>query len=163
MEIRSGGAQDLPALTALYNHFVVRTAITFDTAPFQPAARREWLQQFALTGPHQLFVAIKDGRLAGYAHSTRHRAKPAYAVSVETTVYVDPAQQRSGVGAALYEHLFAALSGEDVHSAFAGIALPNPGSVAFHKRFGFTEIGVFHEVGRKFDRFHDVLWLEKRL
>ena len=66
-----------------------------------------------------------------------------------------------GVGRMLYAALLAELAGEDVHRAYAAVALPNDASVALHRAFGFTDVGVFSEVGRKFDRWWDVLWLER--
>lgn len=161
--LRRAQEDDLPAITALYNYFVEKTVVTFDIGAFTVEARRSWLAQFAASGPHQLFIAEVEGRLAGYAGTMSHRKKAAYATSVETTIYVDPSFARMGVGRALYGRLFDALRGEDVRSALAAVTAPNPASAAFHRAFGFTEIGVFHEVGRKFGRFHDVLWLEKRL
>ena len=161
--IRHACPDDLEALTRLYNYYVEETAITFDVEPFTPEQRRGWFSQFAETGPYRLLVAEKAGRIAGYATSTRHRAKPAYNPSIETTVYLDPQQSGQGLGRKLYEGLFSELEGEDVHSAFAGVALPNEASVAFHLALGFTEIGIFHEIGRKFGRYWDVMWFEKRL
>ena len=73
------------------------------------------------------------------------------------------ARDGSGIGRRLYERLFAALATEDVHRAYAGITLPNPGSVALHERLGFTQIGVFTHAGRKFGRYWDVAWYEKHL
>jgi L-amino acid N-acyltransferase YncA len=64
-----------------------------------------------------------------------------------------------GLGSALYAALFAALEREDVHRIVAGISLPNAASLSLHERFGFRPVGVFHSVGRKFDRFWDVAWL----
>lgn len=161
--IRHAEPADLEALTRLYNHFVETTTITFDIEPFTLEARKPWMAQFSEDGRYQLFVAEAEGRIAGYASTTRHRAKPAYDASVEATVYVDPAFSRLGIGKSLYNRLFAALAGKDVHCVYAGVALPNPASVAFHQRAGFTEIGTFHEVGRKFGRYIDVMWFEKRL
>jgi phosphinothricin acetyltransferase len=161
--IRHAERRDLDALTALYNFFVETTPITFDIEPFTAEERAPWLAKYSTDGPHQLFAAFVDGDLAGYANSGLHRAKPAYQTSIETTIYVDPRFARHGVGRALYGRLFSTLEDQDVHYAYAGVVVPNPASVAFHKSFGFTEIGTFHEVGRKFGRFHDVLWFEKRL
>jgi phosphinothricin acetyltransferase len=162
-DIRHAEPADLEALTRLYNHFVETTTITFDIEPFTSKARKSWMAQFSRSGRYQLFVAEERGRIAGYASSTRHRAKPAYDASVEATIYVDPAFSRRGIGLSLYERLFSALADEDVHCIYAGVALPNPASIAFHQRFGFTEIGTFHEVGHKFGRYIDVMWLEKQL
>jgi phosphinothricin acetyltransferase len=66
-----------------------------------------------------------------------------------------------GAGSRLYDGLFKALEGEDVHRAYAGIALPNPASIALHERFGFKRVAHLTEQGRKFDRFWDVAWYEK--
>ena len=163
LEIRKAVESDLSAITDLYNRFVLETAVNFDVEPFTLEERRRWFAQFGETGRWRLFTAEIDGLFAGYAGSMRHKEKRAYETSVETTIYVDPGFARKGVGRGLYDRLFRALSGEDVHRALAGVALPNEASLALHRAFDFTEIGVFHEVGRKFGRYHDVLWLEKRL
>jgi phosphinothricin acetyltransferase len=160
--IRAGHDEDLAALTRIYNHFVENTHVTFDLEPFTVEARRDWFGHYALTGRHRLFVAeAAGGDVVGYATSGRFRDKPAYAPSVETTVYCAPDAVGSGVGSALYIALFEALGEEDVHRAYAGVALPNDASLALHRRFGFTEIGTFREVGRKFDKWWDVTWLER--
>lgn len=161
--VRPGEAADLPALTALYNHYVESTHVTFDTKPFSVGQRGEWFSHYAADGPHRLFVAAVDGELAGYATSSKFRDKPAYDTSVEATVYVRESGAGRGVGSALYATLFDALRHEDVHRAYAGIALPNDASMALHRKFGFVEIGIYREVGRKFGRYWDVTWLEKNL
>ena len=99
----------------------------------------------------------------GYSSSHPFRPKGAYATSVETSVYLDPAWQGRGLGARLYAALFDALASEDVHRAYAGITLPNPASLALHPRFGFEHAGTFRQVGRKHDRYWDVAWYEKSL
>ncbi|WP_428408588.1 N-acetyltransferase family protein [Hyphococcus sp.] len=163
ISVRPAERKDLEAITALYNHFVETTAVTFDVGAFTVEAREPWFAQFGAQGPHRLFVAERGGVFAGYAGSMAFKAKKAYATSVETTIYVPPELSRCGAGKALYERLFYALAGEDVHRAYAGIALPNDASIRFHEGFGFREIGTYHEVGRKFGRYHDVRWFEKRL
>ena len=99
----------------------------------------------------------------GYAAALPFRSKPAYLTSIEATVYLEPASTGRGLGAALYTALFDALRGEDLHRAYAGITLPNAASLALHRRFGFEEVGVYREVGRKLGRYWDVQWFEKRL
>ncbi len=161
--LRAAEPGDLGALTAIYNHYVTSSTTTFDLEPFTVEQRREWFSHYAKAGPHRLIVAEVGGRPCGYASSSPFRPKGAYATSVETTVYVAEEHQRAGLGTALYSALFETLAGEELHRAYAGIALPNPASVALHRRFGFSEIGVYHEVGRKFGRFWSVQWFEKRL
>ena len=162
METRVARADDLPALTRIYNHYVEHTHVTFDLEPFTVDERQEWFSHYAETGRHRLLVAESaNGEVVGYATSGRFRDKPAYGPSVETTVYCSPSAVGHGVGSALYSALFEALQGADVHRAYAGVALPNDASLALHRRFGFTEIGTFGEVGRKFGKWWDVTWLER--
>jgi phosphinothricin acetyltransferase len=161
--IRPARASDLEALTTLYNHYIEHSPATFDIEPLSVAARREWMSHYAETGPHRLLVAERDGALLGYTTSSPFRPKAAYATTVETTVYVDHAHLGVGVGRALYAGLFAALRGEDVHRALAGITLPNPGSEVLHRSFDFAPVALFDEVGRKFDRYWSVRWFEKAL
>ena len=161
--IRRGEPADLRALTEIYNHYVERTAVTFDCVPFAIAEREPWFAGFAERGRHQIFVLCEDEAVVAYACSHRFRPKAAYDTSVETSVYCHPDAQGRGYGRQLYEALFDALAGEDVHRIYAGVTLPNPGSVALHERLGFERVAVFNEVGRKLDRYWDVLWLEKRL
>ncbi|CAM5301397.1 N-acetyltransferase OS=Streptomyces tendae OX=1932 GN=GUR47_27290 PE=4 SV=1 [Streptomyces tendae] len=99
----------------------------------------------------------------GYATSSPYRAKPAYATSVETTVYVAPGAGGRGIGSLLYASLFDALAGEDLHRAYAAVAQPNEASARLHARFGFRHVGTYREVGRKFGRYWDVAWYEKPL
>jgi phosphinothricin acetyltransferase len=161
--IRPAIADDHAAITDLYNHYVVRTPITFDVEPYALQARRPWFEQFADGGRYRLLVAEGAEGILGYACTLRYRPKAAYETSVETSVYLRPDATGQGLGALLYGALFAALRGEDVHRALAGITLPNPASVALHRRFGFRSVGVYSHVGRKFGRYWDVEWFEKEL
>lgn len=165
IELRRGRACDLPAITELYNHYVVHTPITFDVQTYTPAEREPWMAPFlGDDARYQLVVAIgEDGALLGYAGTTRFRVKPAYDPTIETTIYLAPDAQGQGLGRQLFEHLFEQLSGADVHCMIAGITLPNAASIALHERFGFTSAGVLRQVGRKFDRYWDVAWLHKLL
>ena len=115
------------------------------------------------TGEHGCLVAERNGQILGYATSGRVRPKDAYLTSVETSVYCRHDSTGKGIGRRLYESLFAALAGEDLHRAYAGISLPNEISVRFHESFGFRPVAHYSEMGRKFDRYWDVMFLEKRL
>jgi phosphinothricin acetyltransferase len=159
--IRPATLDDLPAITAIYNHYVIHTPITFDLEPYTAETRRPWFEQFAATGRHRLFVAEDAVRVVAYAGSHQFRTKAAYNTTVETTIYCMPDEHRRGIGAALYGVLFDALASEDIRTAIAGITLPNDASVGLHERFGFKAAGVMHAVGRKFDRYWDVLWMER--
>ncbi|MEV4684929.1 GNAT family N-acetyltransferase [Streptomyces kurssanovii] len=175
VQVRAGAEADLAALTDIYNHYVRETPITFDTTVFTPEQRRSWLHSHPEDGPHRLLVA-QDVRFAGpnppdhpthgilgYATSSPFRPKAAYSTSVEVSVYCVPRAAGRGIGTLLYKALFEALADEDVHRAYAGVALPNDASVRLHTRFGFRHVGTYGEVGRKFGRYWDVAWFEKHL
>lgn len=161
--IRPGADSDLDELTRIYNHYVVETPITFDIEPLTVEQRRPWLTSHPDRGPHRLLVAEEAGKILGYATSSPFRPKPAYSTSVETSVYLAPEHVGRGVGGLLYTALFEVLEQEDVHLALAGVALPNEASERLHLRFGFRPVGVYEEVGRKFGRFWDVAWFQKKL
>lgn len=162
MTVRPAVPGDLPALTEIYNHYVLHTAITFDLRPFAPEERRAWFEEHAPTGRHRLLIAVDgDGACVGYATTSRWRPKAAYDTTVEASVYCRPDAVGRGCGSKLYAALFDAIRSEDVHRIVAGVSLPNAASVKLHERFGFTRVGVFREVGRKFDRFWDVAWYER--
>jgi phosphinothricin acetyltransferase len=159
--IRPAQGGDLHRVTEIYNHYVVHTPVTFDIEPHSVEQRARWFEQFALQGRYRLLVAEDGDRIVGYAGTTRFRPKAAYETTVETTIYCDPAAVGKGIGSRLYEALFQALKGEDIHRYVAGYALPNPATAALHQRFGFKTVGVFTENGRKFGRYWDVAWLER--
>jgi phosphinothricin acetyltransferase len=163
--IRPGTIGDLPALTGIYNYYVLNTTVTFDLQPFRPEERRGWFDDHASgAGRYRLLVAAAvDGTLLGYATTSRWRPKAAYDTTVEASVYCDPAAVGRGVGRVLYAALFDAIASEDVSRIVAGVSLPNAPSVTLHQRLGFQLVGVFPGVGRKFDRYCDVAWYQRPL
>ena len=94
-----------------------------------------------------------------YAYASAHAERIAYQWSVNVSVYVDPAHQRRGLGRALYLRLFEILRAQGVYNAFAGITLPNAGSVGLHAALGFEHLGVFRNAGHKLGAWHDVAWM----
>jgi phosphinothricin acetyltransferase len=161
LSIRRAEHADLPALRDIYNHYAVHTPVNFDIEARTMAEREEWFAQFAPSGRYQCFVAEEGSRVIAYAGSTRFKEKAAYQTTIEMTIYCAPDRGRQGLGRRLYTRLFEALKGEDIHRAYAGVTLPNPGSVAIHEAFGFRHVGTYSEVGRKFGKYWDVgLWLK---
>ena len=163
LQVRPATGDDLEAVNDIYNHYVAESHITFDVEPVSMEQRREWFTHYTPAGRHRLFVAEDGGRVVGFASSSRFRPKPGYLTSVETSVYLEPDATGRGAGSRLYESLLKSLEGEDVHRAYAGIALPNPASIALHEKFGFKRVAHFTEQGRKFGRYWDVAWFEKPL
>jgi phosphinothricin acetyltransferase len=160
--VRGATLDDLPALTDIYNHYILTTPITFDLRPYEPQERRTWFDEHAATGRHRLLVAEDDARqVLGYATTSRWRPKAAYDTTVESSVYCHPAATGRGIGTRLYAALFEAIADQDVHRIVAGATMPNPASVALHQRFGFNRVGEFAEVGRKFGQYWNVAWFER--
>jgi len=163
IRVRPAVLSDLARLTEIYNHYVVNTPITFDITPVTVEQRVPWFAEHTSGGRHQLFVAERDGLVLGHAGTGQFRDRAAYDPSVETTIYCAADATGKGIGRMMYEALFKALEGADVHRALAGITMPNDASVALHRRFGFEQVALFSEVGRKFGRYWHVMWMEKRM
>jgi phosphinothricin acetyltransferase len=108
------------------------------------------------TAAYPWLVAESEQDVVGYAYATRWRSRAAYDRTVESTVYVRSDVTGLGVGLPLYTALLDALRRQAVHAVIGCIALPNPGSVAFHEKCGFNRVGYFPQVGRKFDQWVDV-------
>ena len=161
VEIRLARDADAEAIAAIYRPIVETTAISFETDAPDAAEIR---QRVADTLPvYPWIVCDIDGEVAGYAYATKHRVRAAYRWSVDTSVYIDEARRRLGVGRGLYQSLFAILAAQGFVNAFAGIALPNPGSVGLHEAVGFAPLGVYRRVGFKFGEWRDVGWWQLAL
>jgi len=162
LEIRPAARADAEAIATIYDWYIEHTPITFDLEPLSPGRRDAWFDEHP-GGRHLALVAIEGPDVLGYATSGRFRSRPAYDPSVETSVYVRHDRVGERIGSRLYAALFAHLEHEDVHRAFAGIALPNVASEVLHARFGFRHVGTFTEQGRKFGRYWDVAWFEREM
>lgn len=150
----------MPAVVAIYGEAVRTSVATFDIA--DPPAQY-WVDKIASadSGDHFLVANSVSGRVLGFAYSSAYRARPAYAGTRETTIYLAAGSRGQRIGSALYEHLLTLMAADGVHLAVAVVALPNPASVALHSSLGFVEVGTMHEVGFKFGRWVDTLWLER--
>lgn len=149
IRVRPARRSDLPELVRIYNHYVENSHATFDTEPVTVEGRTSWFETFAEVGPHRLLVATQQDRVVGCASSAPYREHPAFARTVETSVYLHPELRFLGIGSALYRSLLGNLRAERVHVALAAIALPNDASLALHRKFGFQEAGVFEEYALK--------------
>jgi phosphinothricin acetyltransferase len=161
--IRKASRTDLPAITEIYNYYVIHTPITFDTEPYTPDQRGAWFEEHCDGRRYRLLVAEEGGQIVGYAGTGRFRTKRAYDTSVEATIYCTPGVTGRGFGSLLYAALFQAIANEDINRILGGITLPNDASLALHRRFGFRQVGVFTANGRKFGQYWDVAWVERPL
>ena len=159
--VRPATADDAAACAGIYAPYVCDTAITFETEV--PSTAEMAGRIAAHRSSHAWLVLERDGGIAGYAYAYGFSPRPAYDWSCETSIYVAPATRGSGVGPALYGALLPLLAERGYRRAFARIALPNPASIAFHERFGFTQSGVLRRVGWKLGAWHDVAYLQRDL
>lgn len=161
MLIRLATAADSGPVRAIYVPIVESTAISFELVV---PSEQEMASRIADRQPaYPWLVADDDGRVAGYAYAGRFAVRPAYDWSVETSVYVAEAARGQGVGRGLYAALLAILIVQGYRQAMAGIALPNPASVALHERAGFAPVGVYRNAGWKLGAWHDVGWWQRPL
>jgi L-amino acid N-acyltransferase YncA len=159
--IRLAEAADAGEIAAIYRPFVEQSAISFELEPPDAAAMARRIATTLQRTPWLVFE--RAGAVAGYAYASKHRERAAYQWSVEVSAYVREDLRRGGVARRLYETLFAALAAQNFVNAYAGITLPNDASVGFHKALGFKKVGVYHNIGFKLGRWHDVGWYERPL
>jgi phosphinothricin acetyltransferase len=161
--VRPGTLADLPAVLAIYTHYVLATTVTFNTAVPNPTLWTERMTQDVFGGKYHFLVAEVDGLVTGYVETSPLRNKPAYARSAEVSVYVTPDAAGQGIGGAMYKVLLPAMTEAGFHRAYAIVALPNDHSVRFHEARGFTHCGTLTEVGEKFGEWVDVGYWERAL
>ena len=162
MLIRDASAErDASACAAIYAPFVRDTPISLEERV--PTAQEIAERMETTTQTHPWLVAEDETEVIGYAYATRHRERACYRWATDVTVYVSPQSQRRGVGRALYEALFKALAHQGFRMACAGITLPNQASVGLHEALGFKPVGVYRNIGWKFDAWYDVGWWQLEL
>ena len=161
--IRAATADKAAGINAVYNPYIRDSATTFETIEWTEDDRRRWFRERAGNPRWPVFAAIEAGRVIGFASASAFDPRGAYETSVKTSVFLIPDAVGQGLGRRLYDALFAALAGAEVHRAYALVAAPNPASAALHLGCGFAQVSTLNEVGRKFGRYHDVMWFEKRL
>ncbi len=159
--IRMATPEDGAAFAEVYRPAVVGCPVSFEIEPPDGA---EMARRVAGTLARFPWLAFEENGVAlGYAYAGTHRARPAYQWSAEVSAYVHENARRRGVARALYTSLFAIIRHLGYCNAYAGITLPNAASVGLHESLGFRPVGVFHDVGYKLGRWHDVGWWERPL
>jgi L-amino acid N-acyltransferase YncA len=159
--IRLAQESDAESIQRIYAPFVVHTAVSFETEP--PSVDEMRSRMLKILARLPWLVCEWNGGVIGYAYASLHRERAAYGWSVDVTVYIHEELRRHGVGKALYASLFQVLRLQGFYNAYAGVTLPNPGSVGLHEAMGFKPVGVYRAVGYKLGRWHDVGWWQLAL
>lgn len=153
---------DAEAIRTIYNHEVVHTAATFDLVPRTLAEQEAWLD--ARSGAFTAVVAVDDDEVVvGFGALSPYKERAAYRTSVEDSVYVRRDLGGKGVGSLILGTLLEIAADSGFHAVFARINASGEASIALHAKLGFTLVGVEREVGRKFNRWHDVALMQRLL
>lgn len=161
MELRLARDDDAEAIRHIYNTEVLGSTSTFDLVPRSRREQAAWMR--AHRGAHPVLVAVESGVVAGFASLSPYRDRPAYATTVEDSVYVERSWRAKGVGRSLLDELLRVASAHGFHAVIARISGGNEASVELHRRLGFELVGVEREVGRKHGRWLDVVVMQRLL
>jgi phosphinothricin acetyltransferase len=161
VELRVAVADDAEAIRSIYNVEVETSTVTFDLVPRSLAEQRAWLA--ARTGAHTALVAVDDGQIVGFGSLSPYKERPAYATSVEDSVYIARSHQGRGVGKLILGGLVETAQASGFHAMFARIVGGHEASIGLHAAFGFELVGTEREVGRKFGKWLDVVVMERLL
>jgi L-amino acid N-acyltransferase YncA len=163
MELRTALPTDVPAIQSIYGHHVLDGLGTFETEPPSVDEMRSRHAQITAAGFPYL-IAADDGKIVGYAYANHFRTRAAYRYTVEDSVYVAPAAIGRGVGKALLNELCTRCASQGLRQMLAVIGdTGNAGSIGVHRACGFEHAGVLKAVGRKFDRWVDVVLMQRAL
>lgn len=159
--IRLAAPPDLGAMEAIYNHYVLHSTCTYQEEPGTLDQRRLWFEAHGTR--HPVTVMEWEGQVVGWASLSQFHVRSAYRATVENSVYVRQDMHRRGIGSMLLADLIARAKELGHHTIIAGIDAEQVASVAVHRKFGFTEVGRLREVGFKFGRPLDVIYMQKML
>ena len=169
LTIRAATIADAPRLLEIYAPYVRETAITFE---YDVPSEEEFAARIAnVLSKYPYLVAVRGGRIVGYAYASGFKERAAYEWSVETSIYVERGLRRTGIGRALYEALEACLAAQGVTNVNACIGVPacendpyvDRASVNFHARLGYRPVGEFELCASKFGRWYNMVWMEKHI
>ena len=162
MEITDAVESDIPTITAIYNDVIRTSTAVFNDAPVSVEDRIAWWKARGAQG-YPVLVARDEKGIAGFATFGDFRPWPGYRFTVEGTIHIDSSARRKGVGAALLQVLIARARQAGKHVMVAGVDSANVASLGFLERSGFERVGHLREVGNKFGKFLDLIFLQYML
>lgn len=159
--IRLITASDVEAVREIYLPYVRNTSITFECT--EPSIE-EFTHKIETIASQYPWVVYEDNaKILGYAYASRHRSKEAYDWSPESTIYVKEGAHGKGIGRKLYQTLFSILKLQGYVNVYAGVTQPNEKSDKLHEAVGFTQLGLFKNIGYKLGKWHDTKWYQLAL
>jgi L-amino acid N-acyltransferase YncA len=161
--VRPATPADLPGILEIYNHAVLNTTASYDYEPRTLDHRTQWFAERQRDNYPILVAVDATGRVAGWSALNPYHARVGYRFTSENSVYVAEDRRGKGIGRALLGPLIEAGRARGLHAILAVIDADNEASVRLHAAFGFEKVGLFKQVGFKFGRWLDVVYMEKLL
>ncbi|KXT75130.1 Phosphinothricin N-acetyltransferase [Streptococcus sp. DD10] len=161
MEIRHVRIEDASDLRSIYAPYVTNTAITFEYAVPSVAEFESRIDKIVQDYPY--LVVEVEGRIVGYAYASSYSERAAYHWAVELSIYMDESERGKGLGRLLYKALEKELLKRGYLRFLACIALPNDASIQFHRKQGYQQVAHFPNIGYKFHKWHDIIWMQKSI
>lgn len=160
VRIRPAQREDCPAILDIYNDAVLTTTASYDIDPRNLEHRYAWFDDH-IRNDYAIFVAESGGTIVGWSSLSRFHDRFGYRFTAENSIYIAAPFRGRGLGTALLPPLLEAARKRGIHSIIAVIDRSNEASVRLHTRFGFEQVGLFREVGHKFGRWLDVVYMQK--
>ncbi|HET8935708.1 MAG TPA: GNAT family N-acetyltransferase [Polyangiales bacterium] len=161
-EIRDATAADCGDMLTIYNEIVSTSTAIFSETPRSPEQQEYWFED-RTANDLPVLVAIEAGHIVGFGSYGQFRAWPGYRNTVENSIYLAPAARKRGYGTALLSALIERAARAKLHTMIAGIDGENLGSMRLHEKLGFTRAAHLKQVGRKFDRWLDLMFYQRML
>ena len=156
--IRPATEADLAAINNIYNHYVQHSTCTYQEEPESLDGRRQWFRHHG--EKHPVIVAEIGGQVVGWGSLSAYHARSAYRHTVENSVYVHHEYHWRGIGSLLLHELIVRARNFGHHAIIAIIDADQPASVALHAKFHFEKVGHMKQIGFKFGRWLDVVYME---
>ena len=168
LTIRDVRIEDAKRLVEIYSHYVLNTAVSFE---YEVPSVEEFEKRIKHTlEKYPYLVCEKDNRVIGYVYAGTYSTREAYDWTVTTSIYLDKDCRRLGAGSLLYKELEKRLKEKGIINLLAGVAYSEKedeylshDSCRFHENQGYTEVANMKTVGKKFDRWYDLLWYQKKI
>jgi len=162
VQVRIAAESDLPAILEITNHEILNSTVLYEYEARSLSTQLAWFNEKREHG-WPIIVAELGSKVVGFGTYGSFRTRPAYSKSVEHSVYVHTDHRGKAIGNALMVELIRLAKASDLHTMIAGIDSSNMSSVEFHRKFGFEVVGTFKEVGFKFDKWLDVVFMQLML
>jgi len=155
IEIRKATVEDAGDICNIYNYYIINTVITFENEAVTVGEMQSRIQDILNCGlPY--YVAVDGNRVIGYCYLHQWNNRCSYSSTKEVSIYLDKDARHKGLGTKLFERILENTDHATTHVLISGICLPNESSVNLHEKFGFKQVSMMKEIGRKFDKWLDV-------